>query len=276
MEERAAVNYLQRNCLPPNIAGQQARSQWLVARGKIGAANPRAGRPEILDITGHEVYLDQVRASPRYADTVGTMTASFKQIEIGPVLAFQFEIEIDRASGVCTGLSKPPTLAEMMPICLPTTSIDPRPITAFHDGDDSITVTSENKNIRVLFRGPREQSGGLLYDPNQSVLIAGIGVGEGSPLVQIIRFQDRCYFRNGYHRAYTLAREGMTHIPCVFLEATDFSQVIDPKQQGGTFSRGLLQSANPPTFAHFLDRAYRVSLRQRQRTIRLHWEEEIR
>jgi hypothetical protein len=112
-------------------------------------------------------------------------------------------------------------------------------------------------------------------DPGRGLYLAGAAFGPSLPLVQVGRFRGRCYLIDGYHRAFALRQAGATHMPCVFVEATDYGRL---GARGGyeSFERDLLESADPPTCAHLApERAYPVVLRELRRVIHVTWSQYI-
>jgi hypothetical protein len=80
---------------------------------------------------------------------------------------------------------------------------------------------------------------------------------------------------NGHHRVLALRQAGATHVPCVFLEVTDYTRL---GTRGGyeSFERDVLESADAPTCAHFApERAYPVVLRELRRVIHVTWSQYI-
>ncbi len=101
---------------------------------------------------------------------------------------------------------------------------------------------------------------------------AGIIFGLSVPLVHVVRLNGRCYLHNGFHRVYGARMAGATHVPCVFRDVPDEASAgIAPP---GTFDRMLLESANPPTLAHFTNgSAHVVQLRAITRVLHISWAE---
>jgi hypothetical protein len=266
-DEAQAIGYLRERCVVPDPSDAALKAAHEEARGRLGGPVGNAGRPEVLDIPpDHADHLRGViRSNPRYEATVmGMKSASFKLVELAPLLAYQFHVATDRTDDLCASIGAPPRLEELLPICLPhTLEIAPSQLAQL---PNSLCFKTPSLNLRILGAGQ------LGIDPAQH-FIAGIAFGPSSNLVQVIQFEGRTYLRNGFHRAFGLARSGATHIPCVFLEAADFAQV---GVQGGslTFGRELLASDNPPTLAHLTpDRAYAVALRTITKIITVSWSE---
>ncbi len=227
---------------------------------------PCAGRPDVQEIPPrHASYLEGVKGNPRYAASLVGTNSSFKLVEIDPLLSYQFHIAPAWSVSLCAPLKDPSRLEELLRFCLPHTVENPPgyEVAALPNG---FCIKTISRNLRIL------GSGQLGTDAAQQHF-AGIAYGPSSNLIQVARFDGRYYLRNGYHRAYGLRKAGATHMPCVLVEATDYSQ-LGFMGGGVTFERDLLESDNPPTCGHFMqDRAYSLQLRSLTRVISVSWSE---
>jgi hypothetical protein len=160
-----------------------------------------------------------------------------------------------------------PTEEELMGICLPP-RLEAIPFDT-HPQANALLIRSRGLNLEV-------QSTGLVaQDTSRGLYLAGATFGPSLPLVQVGRFEGRCYVIDGYHRAFALRRAGATHMPCVFVEATAWAQL---GARGGyeSFEREMLEAADPPTCAHLAaERAYPVMLRELRRIIHVTWSQYI-
>jgi hypothetical protein len=115
MDEQDAIEYLRTQCRFNDNSDDALRKHWQAARAKLGVPTPKAGKPGILDIPQkHSSYLDGVRRNPRYGITVGNMVPAFKQVELAPIIAFQFHVHTEKqrtplatASGAAMDASTP-------------------------------------------------------------------------------------------------------------------------------------------------------------------------
>lgn len=242
-----AVGYLTNGSLFEDRSEEALLRHWETARAKLGPPSAGAGCPEVLDIPlEHQSYTSQFAAGG----------AQLKLVEIEPLLAFQFHVELPR-SDMLVNNAKSPDLTEMLEICLPL-QFETIPF-RWTNQPNSVLIQSRSLNLRLQ---------GTL-DPQR--MMAGIGFGPASPLVTVVRFEGRCYLRNGFHRTYGLGLRGATHVPCIYVEASDFAEV-GARGGGGTFDRAVLESSDPPTVGHFTQgRAYEVPLRVTQRIIEVSW-----
>ena len=266
MEEQIALNYLATRCVLPDKSLATLHQLWEDAKTKLGLPIPNAGYPEIQDIPkNYKSYLQGVvNKNPRYKDTVGNLSASFKLVEIDPLLSYQFHVELERIVNPFDTSTNTSSMGKLLEICLPQ-KVDEVPRGYEFHQDHSVLIKVSDVNIDVLAKGP---IGG---NPDQKLNALGVLYGLKSPLVQVIRYNGRCFLRNGFHRAYILKQAGVSHIPCVLLEGNS-AQDIGPIDGQIAFSLELLESQNPPTCVHFSEcRAYPVTLKSISRIIHVNW-----
>lgn len=274
------MGYLYGNCVLPNKTYAALRAVWREARNLLGASTDspvkNAGQPEISEIpSGHEDYLAEVKASPRFDQTVQTWRWDFKLVELRPLLAYQFHVETVRAQALQEEAGKSHDMEALLRLCLPTKVNEIQPGAGCDVKEDpgnsewsgAITFESDDLNMRILRAGRQGMGLNKLY-------WAGAGLGEGSRLFQVGRVGGRCYLVNGYHRAYQMILAGVTHAPCILLDLNHIGET-GVRDDGRTFRRKLLESANPPVCAHF-EKAYAVTLRPPKKTIRITWRQDYR
>ena len=186
--------------------------------------------------------------------------ATFKMVEIEPLLAFQLTVDSSRSNHHNGNLLGPPSLDELLAICLPINPVS-EPI-QIHQSPGSMMLTSRSLNFHTAAQG----------FINNNFL--GVQVGVSLPLVHVVRHNGKCYLHNGFHRAVGLRGLGVKAIPCVFRDVPSHEAVgIKP---GATFQAPLLESGNPPTLAHFTQgHAYDVQLKAFSRTIHISWAEYV-
>lgn len=261
MEPAPALGYL-RNTLLPDRSDPALLAHWTAAKARVNWTPERPGHPDVIPIPAdHDQHVNFFISKPEFNDSIAPLQGRFALVEIEPLLAYQFDIVLDRANSHTAG-SAVPTIAEMLPVCLPhaAETISFR----LQEVPNGVVLQSRSLNFRIT--GAIDARGGSM---------AGINFGVPSNLVQVVRFNGRCYLRNGFHRAFGYGKRGATHIPCLFLEASDWAQV---GARGGTetFERALLESAAPPTLAHYCrGSAYELPLRTPYRVIQVTWSEYV-
>jgi len=221
----------------------------------------------------HDAHIQQLRNAPWLQAMFNGpwQNATFQLVQIDSLLAFQITVDTDRATHHCGGLTNPPTLAQLLPICLPTVDAPeniviselPPAQPGIPANSKSIILKSRSLNFRVVNQGQ--------VAPN----VLGIQLGMALPHVQVLRFNNRSYLHNGFHRATGARALGATEIPCLVRDVASADEV-GIRTDGTTFPLALLESANPPTLGHFIPgRAHNVMLRAMMRIVQLSWADHI-
>ena len=126
LNQAEAVGYLQKTCVPsPGAAPQDLVSEWQKAqarleRGRPGVAAP--GQPDIQPLpAAAREYEAELRQQKWARDVLGDFgpSARFAMVEVDPLLAMQFHIDLARAGLRSAGLGRPPALNELLELCLP-------------------------------------------------------------------------------------------------------------------------------------------------------------
>jgi hypothetical protein len=260
MDQAQALEHLKTACVPPaNATDASLLSEWQTAKGKLGQPIANAGNPNIQPIPpGHALYVGALFQLPWVTTAFqgqGVTAANVQYVEIDPLLAFQFIVDTTRSDHHCGALATPPTTDELFNTCLPTAQ--PTENINWQVQDRSAVIKSRSLNLRMLQWGMFNNTA------------AGIIFGAALPLVQVSRFQGRCYLSNGFHRAHGLRLGGATHMPCI---VRDVATAGAAGIQAGTFSETLLISADPPTLGHFTqNRALDVQIRATSRILHVSW-----
>ena len=195
--------------------------------------------------------------------------AEFKLVEIDPLLTIHFMVDLERSTNHCGALPQNASVADLMPVCLPATSPkEPFSMVRLPDGPTkqlsvgSFLLTAASLNIRVIDAG--------YFQADNKI---GIQFGMATPLVQVVRFNGRCYLHDGLHRTIGVRQKGATHVPCLFRDVQSAADV-GIKHDRSTFTLQLLESADAPTVGHFTQgRAYDVQLKRFTRVVHVTWAE---
>lgn len=262
LDQQAGINHLRNSCVVADPSDAALLQEWQAAKAKLGPPVANAGRPDIQMIpadglTHIQTLLQQDWMKQAVAGHLAG--AAFQLVEIDPLLAFQFSVDVDRSNHHNNGIQGVPTLADLLNVCLPIQQTS-EPIQV-HQAPGAMMVTSRSLNYQALAQGFIQNC------------FLGLYLGVSVPLVHVVRHSGRCYLHNGFHRAVGLRKRGATHVPCVFRDVPDHQAIgIKP----GTFDATLLESADPPTLAHFTrDLAYDVQMKAFSRTIHVSWAEYV-
>jgi hypothetical protein len=259
LDQPTAIQHFRGLCVMPDYSDPALTAAWQVAHAKLGLPVPNAGHPDILPLpTDGQTYVAQlvqqqwVMQSPWAQMILG---ASWHLVEIDPLLAYQIAVDTDRSEQHGNGVQQqPPTMAEMLAMCLPMQQTLEDVKT--YPSEGGLLITARNLNFQVLAAG-------------NFGAFAGIAIGLSLPLVHVVRLNGRCYLHNGFHRAVAARQRGATHVPCLFRDVPDEQSV---GIRAGTFNLPLLESANPPTVAHFTQgRALDVQLKVVRRSLHVSW-----
>jgi hypothetical protein len=264
LDEVAAIAHLRSECVPTSPSDEALASLWKSARERLGSPISGAGYPSMDAIpAAYSRYIDGLRQAPWLQSSLNGpwAGATFCMVEIDKLLAFRVFVDVDRAAQHCSRMSRPPTVQEMLETCLPHQLAGER-IDMWEDANkQSMLIKSRSLNVMIVDRGAFTDSR------------VGISVGVSLPLLHVVSCNGKYYLHNGFHRAYGLRKAGATHAPCILRDVKDHA-AVGIKADGSTFSAALLESNNPPTFAHYTQgRAYPVMVRSVSRFIQVSWSE---
>src|SRR5262245_10977169 len=124
MDQAQAIDHLRKACVPINDTDAALTAEWQAAKALLGPPVQNAGLPNMQPIPlthqGHLTSLQQAPwAAPLFQGAYAGVT--FQMVEVDPLLSFQFSVDDGRSGHHCQGLSAPPTIDEMLPLCLPLT-----------------------------------------------------------------------------------------------------------------------------------------------------------
>lgn len=266
MDQQQAINYLRSACVYPTLTDAALIAEWQTAKGKLGAPIANAGNPTVQNIPAtHTAYTQQLAQAQWLQPLLQGpwVGADFKLVDIDPLLAYQFSIDTTRSNNHCSTLTRPPTLDEMLAICLPLNQVL-EPYETYANGQ-SILIKTKSLNVQPFQRG-------LIPVANGAFL--GMHFGTSLSLSHVVKYNGRYYLHNGFHRALGIRAAGGTYMPCLVRD------VVTPEEAGikpnATFQINLLESGDPPTLGHYTQgRSHTVALRQFERTLHVSWSEYI-
>ncbi len=172
---------------------------------------------------------------------------------LNSVLSFQkFVVQehaTDRANAVVT--NDPESLFSF---CLPDQAEDTHLPGAIDQDQKAITFSSLNPNLRIGGHAAVEvELPTVVGQPPTKRQLIGFFITFGASFLQIAEYNGRWFVRDGYHRCYGLLRRGIDRVPCVFIRARSFEELVP--QQAGFFPFEVLFGNKPPMLKDFLDDA---------------------
>lgn len=263
LDRAQAITHLRNACVPtPGATDDDLGCLWDKAVNDVQGSPANCGNPQIEDIDVDDPYISMIANHSQIALPVQqylTMGASFKFVEVDPLLAFQVIVDTDRTHDHCSKMQCPPTRDDLFQACLPpVVSKD-----AYHYSiqDHSAVIRSRSHNLSINAKATLFPDG------------LAVPFGWSLPLVHVVRFEGLCFLHNGYHRAFGARSAGATHVPCLFRDVTQPGEVGNGP---GHFDMRIMRSENPPTMAHFTERrAATVRLRLSSRIIHVSWSEHV-
>ncbi len=270
MNQQEAIAHLLAHCVPEKREVPALVELWQAARARKGPAM-NGGNPNIKDMpAANRPYIDMLLRQQWLTQFLTLVHGGeFKLVEIDPLLTIHFMVDLKRSNDRCRALPQNPDVADLLPICLPDKYADAE-ISMIRLPDmankplnvGSFLLTAPSLNVRIVEAG--------YFKADNKI---GIQFGLPVPLVQVVRFNGRCYLHDGLHRTIGARRKGATHIPCLFRDAQSAAE-IGLKPDKSTFSLQILESADAPTVGHFTQgRACEVQLRHYKRVVHVNWAE---
>lgn len=149
------------------------------------------------------------------------------------------------------------TLAD---VCLPLEA-PPHNIEVLQEDEHGVTFIADNHDIRflraTLARGA-DAMGSAGRGHVQHVL--SLPVGFSSNVLNVIRFQNRLILNNGYHRAYSLMRLGVTHVPAIVQVCRHWEDVsLVGSSEVSENAAIYIERDRPPLLRDFSDRRLTIS-----------------
>jgi hypothetical protein len=179
----------------------------------------------ISDIPDRSVA-DAMSARPDIRAALGDLHWRPAMVDLRGVLTFQ---KIISTEGLDERIAAARTsTAALWDLCLPADQPLP-PQGALIDGDQKgYTISSLNPNLRIMGGHVQEAQVQVSPDPNippQRALGVTVFLTMGAPYLQVVRHQNRCFIRDGNHRAAGLLRAKINTVPCIVIEARSFDDV---------------------------------------------------
>jgi hypothetical protein len=213
-----------------------------------------AGRDEFSPheavVSNHEFDLEGFRQNPLLTTHFAGLSWSIKVVDLNKVLAFQKAIKVDGLDERLKPVLDDSTL--LGEFCVPSEQPIPSQGVIADVDQRGFTVSSLNPNLRIA--GTQIQ--GAQVAPEETMqpipmLAITFLVSMGTSYLQVVRYNGRCFLRDGYHRAAGLLRAGITLVPCVYIEARSFEEV--GAAPATMFSYEILFGLRPPSLTDFWD-----------------------
>src|SRR5215472_17557591 len=101
-DQAAAIAHLRNSGIPNpvNKTDQQLIADWTAAKATLGPPTPNAGQPTLTPIPVVDPNIARLMQLPwaPHFQALLALGASFQMVEIDPLLAFQFSVDIARSN----------------------------------------------------------------------------------------------------------------------------------------------------------------------------------
>jgi len=240
MSEQEALTFLKGMCVLGGRTDDEIREIWRNANSAVDRSSSYEKPADVIEIDKQfSGQLDAVSKDPLFPEAIQQKKWSFKLVQIDKLVCFQQYIITDYSNELAKNYDLTDT-SRLIDFCLPSKRTK-RPM-AVVSAPQEFTMLSSSQDLRIL--GP-----GQMEDPITKRIVFGFGVGWGSPFVQVVKFKERYFLRNGYHRVYQIRKEDVRHVPCILIEGENFADTGAIKP--GFFGEQLLSSGRAPMFADF-------------------------
>lgn len=249
-DQEAMQLLLGRNPLPTDDV---AVLQQIISECRAAVASRPAFTPTdpIVDV-GDDPMLRAVRERPEVNAAFAGVSWFPAMVNLKEVLAFQ---KIINTEGLEARLASARTSKEQLfELCLPTNQPLP-PTGAIGDPDTKgLTVSALNPNLRIIGNRVGEEHISLVPNaPPIRVMALTFFVNMGTSYLVVVRYKDRYFIRDGYHRAVGLLREHIDVIPCIVIDARNFEQEVVLGQPLNFLPHEVLYGQHPPRLTDFWD-----------------------
>jgi hypothetical protein len=260
MSEQDTHNFLSGVCVIENqdelatYMEKWRRAADRAARIKLRALSPVNQQELPLSYSGHA---RQLKDQPVFRQLFGA-NFSLREVELERLIAFQRYIDSEHSTELAAKMASDDKF--VLDCCLPLEFRQNLQVT-FDQAIPGVTFSSVSPKLQLAglqlvgLGGPEVTIGG------QRVAQPGVlfAIGTQPNYLQVARYKNRYFLKNGYHRAYAALLSNRKHIPAVVSEFEDFAGVgsLNP----GFFSKELLLSDAPPLLPDFLNDEIAVDVR---------------
>ncbi len=238
----------------PPMLGEDVTAQrmtWQAARNAVQARPVYVSGPVLVD-RGDRTQFDEIAHHPHVAAHFSGLIWRPEWVDLGEVLSFQKGIGLDGADERIGPADR--DAAALLNLCIPNEPPAPSQAAISPDPDGKgFTISSLNPNLRIVGAqvSDADVSPAIGLPPTKMkafTLLAFTGLS----YLQVVRYRDRCFVRDGYHRATGLLRRGVRVVPCIFIEARNFGEVGCPP---GSLTDEIMYGERPPRLVDFWDDA---------------------
>jgi len=203
-------------------------------KDEAGAAdNPPITKVEVTP--KNEALLTEFLKDPLVRNGFNTMPSEVAFVELDRPVVYQHHIDLTYVRLLERELGPAPSEEQIFRTAL--LHAHPRPAVKWsRSHGNTFVFMSPSNDVRFLGTMSLKPANITDYAPPGDLAgVLGLAVGFGSNFLNAIYAENRLILTNGSHRAYTLRKLGVTHVPCIIqhvslrekLEVVADSQVVD-------------------------------------------------
>jgi len=167
-----------------------------------------------------EPLLQQVLADAAYRRSFNIVPTRVGVVELDKLVVFQKHVNLRYVNHLYRVIGARPTAEAVFRFCLPLRHPTPPP-TQSQVAQNAFVFLSPSTDFRLLevkLFAPSQLPNYSTAGPITGVV--GLVVGYGSNYFNVVQCEGRIVLNNGSHRAYTLRKAGITHVPCVIQDVS--------------------------------------------------------
>jgi len=235
-----------------------ARLQAVAAAYRAAVAAHPVFHPGNPLVNADMPALDAVAARPDVQTAFAGMVWQPAMVDLRDVIAFQKVVNIE---GLAERVAPAVTNRDhLLDLCVPTTQpLAPTGLNMDADGK-GFTMSSDNPNLRIA--GAQVHSASVSPEPGAPAMqlpAITFVLSMGTSFLQVARYKDRYFLRDGYHRAVGLVRAGISIVPGIYIEAKTFHEAVSVQ---GALDYEVLFGDRPPLLTDFWDDAVSGEIHQ--------------
>jgi hypothetical protein len=203
-------------------------------------------------------HADALLALPQIQREFDRVPVALGMVPLAQLVCAQQRIDLHTVQGGATEAAMPSDEA-LIAACLPLEA-PPHQFQIAQQGDGSVTFVADNHDIRLFTPQILTSSAVDGKWPGYVQRALALPVGFSANVLNVIRFQNRLVLNNGYHRAFSLYRRGVTHVPAIIQVCRQWEDV-GLVGSSEIFNNGSVyfDRKRPPLIKDFCDRRLTIS-----------------
>jgi hypothetical protein len=179
-----------------------------------------ADDPEIRPLgPEYEPLLIEFLQDPLVRNGFNTVPTDVALVELDKLVVYQKHIDLTYVRQLEHKLGSAPSAEQIFRTCVLHDHTQP-PVKWSRVHHDRFVFVSPSNDLRYLGAAPLQADQIKDYPARgKFVGLVGLAVGFGSNFLNAVQAEQRLILNNGSHRAYTLRKLGVTHVPCVVQHA---------------------------------------------------------